>query len=134
MNIDFNGFTLNQVMHVMDILQAKHKTLADNIANTNTPGYIRQDVNFSQELKKVLEAPAVTSGDAGSSASGPDPLVYRDIEIQRDTDQPVKTDGNNVNLEQEMVNLGQTNQVYEFMAKMASIQYKLASYIVRGGH
>ncbi len=136
MNINFNGFDLNQVMQVLDVLQVKHKTLADNIANTNTPGYIRQDVNFRQELEKVLEqpSPAASFQDSGYPGQGLDALMAQDIEIQSDTSQPVKTDGNNVNLEQEMVDLSQTSQAYEIMTKLASNRFKLASYIVRGGH
>ena len=35
---------------ILDLIGAKQKALSTNLANINTPGYVRQDVSFEQYL------------------------------------------------------------------------------------
>ncbi len=35
---------------VMDLIGAKQKAVSTNLANINTPGYVRQDISFEQHL------------------------------------------------------------------------------------
>ena len=63
----------------MDLLSARQKVVASNIANADTPGYHTQDLDFDAEMR---------------NASGP----------PRAMDAPglaVKNDGNNVSLDRE---------------------------------
>ncbi len=69
-----------QLERYMDLLSARQKLVASNIANADTPGYRTQDIDFQAELR-----------DAGGSAP-------------RAIDAPglrVKNDGNNVSLDRE---------------------------------
>lgn len=64
----------------MDLLSARQKLVASNIANADTPGYRTQDFDFQTEFANAMSAP---------------PLVtpVRNLAI--------KNDGNNVNLDRE---------------------------------
>lgn len=137
MDININGLWLQQLSQVMDVLQVKHKTVANNIANTNTPGYVRQEVNFQNELSKVLANDPAVNQPAGQSVEGTgrySPMAYQDIEVVEDPGNPARRDGNNINLESEMVELTQTGQVYKTLSRIAAKKFKLASYVIRGGH
>ena len=65
----------------MDLLSARQKLVASNIANADTPGYHTQDINFQAEFEHALggQAPTVIE---------PEGLT-------------AKPDGNNVNIDRE---------------------------------
>jgi len=43
-----NSFSTSN--NVLDVLSKKQEVIAENLANMNTPGYKRRDINFSQYL------------------------------------------------------------------------------------
>lgn len=47
--------TLRALEMSLDAAALRHKVIADNIANVDTPGYKRKSVVFESELKKALE-------------------------------------------------------------------------------
>jgi flagellar basal-body rod protein FlgB len=65
----------------MDLLSARQKIVASNIANADTPGYKTKDLNFQSEFQA-----------AGSDLS-PRPVEIGGL--------PVKNDGNDVSLDRE---------------------------------
>jgi flagellar basal-body rod protein FlgB len=65
----------------MDLLSARQKVVASNIANADTPGYKTKDIDFQSEFKSAI--------GGGSPQS---------IEV---AGLPVKNDGNNVSLDRE---------------------------------
>jgi len=75
-----DGLT-NSLEHYMDLLSARQKIVASNIANADTPGYKTKDLNFQAELLMA------------GSASGPQPVEIGGL--------PVKNDGNDVSLDRE---------------------------------
>ena len=64
----------------MDLLSARQKLVASNVANADTPGYLTQDIDFQSEFANALGGP---------------PQVVQVAGLQ------VKNDGNNVNLDRE---------------------------------
>lgn len=65
----------------MDLLAARQKLVASNLANADTPGYRTRDIDFQHEFRSLI--------DGGS------PQV---VEV---TGLPVKNDGNNVSVDRE---------------------------------
>lgn len=68
-----------QLERYLDLLSARQKLVASNIANADTPGYRTQDFNFQDEFRSAVGAPRV------ADVSG----------------LPVKNDGNNVSIDRE---------------------------------
>ena len=61
--LDFHGSAL--------VLRAeRQRTIASNIANADTPGYVGRDINFTQALRAATGA---SSGERRSSASSSQP-------------------------------------------------------------
>ena len=75
-----DGLT-NSLEHYMDLLSARQKIVASNIANADTPGYKTKDLNFQSEFQ------------AAGSALPPQPVEIGGL--------PVKNDGNDVSLDRE---------------------------------
>jgi len=70
----------SQLERYLDLLSARQKLVASNIANADTPGYQTQDIDFQTEFRNALGgAPHVTE------VSG----------------LPTRNDGNNVSLDRE---------------------------------
>ena len=72
----------------MDLLSARQKLVATNIANADTPGYLTQDFDFQSEL---------------SNAGGGAPQLSEVAGLK------VKNDGNNVSLDREARMLAENN-------------------------
>ena len=79
--------------------------LTNNVANANTPGYQREDVNFQSTL-------------AGAMASGqsPEAGVFTP-QVQSGT---VSADGNGVDGEQDSANLAHNGLLYESLTAIAA--------------
>jgi len=82
---------------IVDFLEAgiraenlRQKAIASNIANIKTPGYRRIDVKFEELLAKAL------------GSSGAADLSEVEPQIHQPKQTPVKSDGNDVNLEVEV--------------------------------
>ena len=103
---------------------ARHEAISNNIANQNTPGYKRQDVDFESELKKALRISRFTENidnrnNLDKQISNLDlnslkPKVYTDMR-----NYSYRIDGNNVDPDTEGVYLA-ANQL-KYNGIMASI-------------
>src|SRR5437016_9489263 len=95
----FGGDTFEATTRALDAAALRHQTIANNLANVNTPGYKRQDVQFEAQLARALEQ---RRGPCGATC---DPLstVQPTVITQNDTSE--RSDGNNVDIETENVHL-----------------------------
>ncbi|HSV73871.1 MAG TPA: flagellar basal body rod protein FlgB [Chthonomonadales bacterium] len=82
----------------LDGLAARHGAIADNIANVNTPGYKRKVVHFEDALQRAVAS--VVSPATGSPVTTA--LPFRPATVH-DTATVARADGNNVDVEREMV-------------------------------
>lgn len=70
-----------RIEHYMDLLSARQKLVASNIANADTPGYKTRDIEFEREFRSLLPG------------AKPQTVEVQGLEI--------KHDGNNVSLDRE---------------------------------
>lgn len=70
MSLNLNG-QLDKANLILDLISIKQESLSSNIANLNTPGYVRQDINFEQYIGK-LSSPLETQM---AKKIGPCPLI-----------------------------------------------------------
>jgi flagellar basal-body rod protein FlgB len=85
----------------------EQQALSNNLANANTAGFKRSDVNFESAL-----ASAVGSSDPESAVQN---LTFAP---QIDTTTAMQADGNNVDLEREMSGLTQNAVEYETLSEI----------------
>ena len=78
----------NRIERYMDVLSARQRQVAANIANADTPGYQTRDLDFQSELQRQIQ------GSAQGSAR-PLPVMHQVAGL------PVRNDGNNVSLDRE---------------------------------
>lgn|SRR5574344_54307 len=65
--------SMGKVSLMMDLISQRQRALGSNVANVDTPGYIRQDINFGQYLS-TMNSPLETqlSEKLGPSAIATD--------------------------------------------------------------
>lgn len=93
----FGKLKMSKTGNIIDFLQAgikaeglRQKAITNNIANLQTPGYRRFDVKFEELLAKLVDP----SGNVDFSKI--------EMEIYRPKETPLKSNGNDVNLEAEV--------------------------------
>ncbi len=104
---------------VTDLLNAgiraenlRQKTIANNIANLETPNYRRIDVKFEELLAKSLDS----TGSVDLSEI--EPVIYQPEQT------PVKSNGNDVNLESEVGKMVKNSLRHTAYIRLLSKKYK----------
>lgn len=99
---------------VLDGAAERQKTIADNIANIETPGYTRKEVSFENRLIDILRQDGLNQ-QAEISA-----IRMVTVNAQEDTDTARRVNGNNVDIEREMANLAKNSLQFEATAQFLS--------------
>lgn len=96
---------------LLDVSHAKQNAIASNLANVETPGYKRIDIatDFEAQLRKV------------ASSNNVDAIRNLEIRTVQDLNSPiVRGDGNNVQVDQELLSMQKNAIQYEFLANYTS--------------
>jgi len=103
-----NDTSFTVLQKVLDTATLRHKVIANNIANVNTPGYHRREVCFQDELARL----AATGDGERLAAARP--------EVLESHEGPFRADGNNVNVERELADLMKNALVYRTCTQLLS--------------
>lgn len=102
----FDSVTTNALSSALDGLSARQRAIANNIANVNTPGYQAQRVSFEEALAKSVKE--------GSGTVAP---------TTKESLDPTRLDGNNVNLDTETLSNIDTLLRFQFASNAMSSQF-----------
>lgn len=109
----------------LDACGLRHRAIADNIANVETPGFTRSEVSFESQLKSVL------TGQGQESVM--DRLDQLQPEVQLDSVSPAGPDGNNVSVDKEMADLVKNTLEYEALVQLANLKGAMIRTAIREG-
>jgi len=96
---------------LLDVAELRHRALTSNVANAETPGYQRVDVDaaFKLKLERALQA------------GGVDKIQQAQPTLKIDTASiAVRPDGNNVSIDQELLEINKNALEYEFLTSYVS--------------
>lgn len=93
----------------------RHKVIANNIANLNTPGFRRNAVRFEETLAKILDAPG---GPRTKDLAALEGKLYK----PRNT--PVNRKGNDVNVDVEIGELMKSVSKHKTYLRLLNKMYK----------
>jgi len=99
----------------------RQKAIADNLANANTPGFRRSDVDFQSTLAAAL----------GSGASGGE-ISRLQFALEPDSAGPQRADGNNVQVDAEMAKLNENAVTYQALVAVAKTRLSMLSIAIGG--
>jgi flagellar basal-body rod protein FlgB len=104
----FSDVTSVALRSALDGLSARQRVIADNIANVQTPGFLAGRVTFEEALSE-----AVSGGNGQVDAT-----VSRSLE-------PTREDGNNVNLDHEVLANVDTGLRYQLALRAVDHQFSV---------
>jgi len=134
----------------LDGLSARHKAIASNIANADTPGYKRIDVTFEDQLNKIIKSEDIkenqrllNSMDTNGMNFNVQPMSVNQNQVLMNIsdfnpqtiesdDNPPSDNGNTVNIEQEMSSLTKNGMSYNALASLQAREFKVLSEVIRG--
>ena len=97
----------------------RQSALSANLANANTPGYVRQDVDFQDALAGAV--------DSGGDVSR---LVFEPT-ADRGAG-PVRADGNTVDIDTEMASINQNSLHYQSIVAVQRARFRELEVVVKG--
>ncbi len=101
----------------LDGLSLRQRTIADNIANIDTPDFRATTIDFESALSS-----AVRSGRAGSLADGSGI-------VENAVDTPVGANGNNVDLRKETLAAMQSQFQYQMVTRAVTDRFDLVKTV-----
>lgn len=104
--------TYNLIKSGLDVAQLRSKTIANNIANINTPNYKRKYVSFEETLNDIDKTGK--------------------IELKEDTSGEIRADGNNVDLESEKVNQAANTLMYNSLISLTNSKLSMMKSVITG--
>jgi flagellar basal-body rod protein FlgB len=114
---------INVLDKAADASWTRNEIIANNIANVNTPGYKRQDLNFEDELERALGDSRYKSMDAKVSGLRNKKLQARVVNDYSNFS--YRYDKNNVDIDTENVTLA-ANQV-KYQGLMAGLKAEFSN-------
>ncbi len=131
------GKTLDILRRTMDVSLLRREVIANNIANAETPNFKRTDVNFEAELSAALASERRTTPQGRMThprhIAFDRPTDYRRVRPRLVLDYltQAKNNGNNVDLEQELMQSTRNQMMYELMSEAVSHQIRSVNMVVR---
>lgn len=128
--ISSNAFDyINVLDKAADASALRNELIANNIANQDTPGYKRQDVNFEAQLKQALKNSKYVSIDdkvANVRMSALNAKQYTDY-----GDYSYRLDENNVDPEQEQVMLAANQLKYQGIMSSLKAEFSNLKTVIK---
>ncbi|MDX9714357.1 MAG: flagellar basal body rod protein FlgB [Dissulfurispiraceae bacterium] len=99
---------------MLDIAVFRHKVLASNIANADTPGYKAKDISFEKELQKAVSG----SNSVYEVTESPSMLQNRDL--------------NTVDLNIEMAKVAENTLIYNTATQLLGMKIRMTKDALKG--
>lgn len=110
------------LIRAMDASALRQKVIANNVANANTPGFKRSVVTFEEHVKEVMERRTIHT-----SPQALNPKIVAD----RSTS--MRDDGNNVDIDQEMVLMSANGIKYQALTQQLGDRFSMMRYVINEG-
>lgn len=108
---------LNNLQHGLSRATERQSLLMTNLANVNVPGYKRKDLDFHIQLEQEMKGPSANA-DPGVIESGNTSL---------------RMDGNNVDLEKEVMSVSETELRYQALTDLTAGYFTNLKNAIREG-
>ncbi len=112
------NFTL--LSKLLDLHSARHRVHSQNIANINTPNYRRREFKFDSALRNAME---------GGTAAHYQGIVGW---VDRPNTTPVRNNGNNVDIDMEMVSMKENTSFYEIYTQIYKKKAEMIKTAIKG--
>jgi flagellar basal-body rod protein FlgB len=132
--MDLYGKTIQALDRSLDYANLKNQTIANNIANADTPGYKTEKVSFKDTLQQTM--------DAGFTAKRTNQkhLVFgsseeaSEFQVTKQENTSYTNSENNVDIDKEMSELADNQLYYQALVDRMSGKFNSLSKVIKGGN
>lgn len=128
-----DSITYDLIKASLNASTARGKVISNNISNVNTPGFKGSNLNFEENLNSVLKGESTSlrlTNKRHISEDGDSAYLYK---VERDDSVSMRQDGNNVDIEKEMVDLSSNNMYYNFLVSRINGKISSQRYVISEG-
>lgn len=119
-------FPDNKIERGLDAAWLRNNVISQNIANVDTPGYKRKVVRFEEFLNSEMKTGVINSGGSKLYSEG--------MNVTEDSAATsYRSDGNNVDIENEMALLAANNLRYNTLIQRINGNFAKLKNVIRGG-
>jgi flagellar basal-body rod protein FlgB len=111
----------------LDGTASRHRALAENIANVDTPGFQRVEVAFETQLESALNHAQADPRTALERIRSVQPRRFQDPAP------PARVDGNNVDIDREMAEVAQNTMTFEAAARALAVKLRMLRAAISEG-
>ncbi|MCL4533635.1 MAG: flagellar basal body rod protein FlgB [Bacteroidetes bacterium] len=136
----FLGGTTDSVIGAaLNGLSLRQRLISNNLANIDTPQFKASEVQFEDQLQDAIDRgrqrSPVTLVSYNPRHLPLEPARVEDVkpEIEQDEETAVRADGNNVDIDKQMVLLSETALTYNALVQLTAARLSLAKYLVNDG-
>ncbi|MCI8559362.1 MAG: flagellar basal body rod protein FlgB [Lachnospiraceae bacterium] len=126
MNLMF-GNSISMTSKSLEFLWAKQLTIANNLANVDTPGYKSKYVTFEDEFQNRLKL-ASASGNAARTRG----IINNSYYTVNETESSARLDENNVNADAEEVEMARAQLQYQYVLNAINSDFSRLRSVIRG--
>jgi len=126
------GGTISSLENGLNYASLKNKTIAQNIANVDTPNYKAKNVDFKRVLSDAKDAATI-------SANRTDVRHY-DFQIQQSApgvysyeNYNYRSNGNGVDMDAEQASLAENTIYYNALVERISSKFNTLNTVIKGG-
>lgn len=133
-----SDLTIDALSAAMRGLGLRHQAIAQNVANADTPGYQRVDVQFEGALAQALgrDGVAATLPDERLDSRAPMEQAPRNRSLslgaEAETGTVMRADGGNVDPDTEMAEMAANQLAYQTVTSMLSKKFGQLAYVING--
>lgn len=128
MDVTGQDLTLAAIAKALGLVSARQEAISANIANVNTPGYRRRDVDFAAQLRE-----AFSQGGAGSKQERIAALEGVKKNLLVDGSFFSRNDLGSVDIDREMAEEARTQMMYNSFARLASKRFRMYRMAIMDG-
>ncbi|MEI3597114.1 MULTISPECIES: flagellar basal body rod protein FlgB [unclassified Oceanobacillus] len=131
--MDLYGGTISNLESSLDYASARNRTISNNIANADTPGYKSQDVVFKHVLRDEMNSQIQAKRTHPrhipfSSSKGPNHQMVTNKNTM------YQHNGNNVDIDKEMTELAKNQIYYNGLIDRINGKFGSLQTVIRGGN
>jgi flagellar basal-body rod protein FlgB len=124
----------------MQTATLRRKVISDNIANADVPHFKRSEVVFESMIKRAIESEKIEKEKAVPTKISDNrhfeffkPLDYTEVAPKTNLDYltTIRSDGNNVDIEKEMVDANQNQMTYTLLVERLNQNNRLMMQMMR---
>ncbi len=125
-----NDLSYQLIKNGLDASAMRQKAISSNIANVNTPGYKAEKVEFESELRKAIGKSGLGMVSTAENHLGRSAAAEVSPEVVTAEGNSMNENGNNVDIDNEMVNLAANEIYYSALIEQMNIKLGSMSYVI----